>query len=399
MIPKDRCNTLHGTTRAIHAGSLDRSIYGEVSVPIFQTSTFSFPSAEEGAARFAGASRGYIYSRLDNPTVHALEECVACLENGFAGMATASGMAAVTTVFLSLLQQGAHVVATDSIYGASRLVLEQELARFGVAASFVNTSDLANIPPAFRDNTRLLYIETPTNPTMQITDLEGAAAIAREHNVPLVVDNTFASPYLQRPLERGADVVVHSLTKYLNGHCDVVGGMIVVHSEELFRGVRRVLHLFGAAMDPHQAWLVLRGIRTLPLRMERAQENAMQLAQWLNRHPKVSWVCYPGLPEHPQHAVAKRQMDGFGAMISFGVKNGLEGGRTLMNHVRLIILAVSLGGVESLIEHPASMTHAGLVREDRERAGISDELVRLSVGCEAFEDLRDDLDQALDRIP
>lgn len=398
MIPKDRCNALHRTTRAIHAGGLDKSIYGEVSVPIFQNSTFSFPNVEEGAARFAGTSAGYIYTRLDNPTVRALEDCVACLENGFAGMATASGMAAVTTVFLTFLEQGAHVVATDSIYGASRLVLEKELARFGVTATFVDTSEAAKIPPAFQDNTRLLYIETPTNPTMQITDLERAAAIARDHRVPLVVDNTFASPYLQRPLEMGADVVVHSLTKYLNGHCDVVGGMIVARNEEHFRGMRRVLNLFGGIMDPHQAWLVLRGIRTLPLRMERAQENAMKLAEWLSGHPKVSWVCYPGLPDHPQYAVAKKQMDGFGAMISFGVKNGLEGGRTLMNHVRLIILAVSLGGVESLIEHPASMTHAALPREEREQAGISDELVRFSVGCEAFEDLRDDLDQALSRI-
>jgi methionine-gamma-lyase len=398
MMPNERCRGLHRNTRAIHAGALDQTIYGEVTVPIFQTSTFSFPSAEEGAARFAGTSQGYIYSRLNNPTVSALEECITCLENGFAGMATASGMAAVTTVFLTFLEQGAHVVATDSIYGTSRVLLEKELGRFGVSATFVNSSDLASIEAALQDNTRLLYIETPTNPTMQITDLEATAAIARNHALVLVVDNTFASPYLQRPLELGADVVLHSLTKYLNGHCDVVGGIIVTRGEEHFGSLRSMLNIFGGVMDPHQAWLVLRGIRTLPLRMERAQENAMKLAEWLSGHAKVTWVCYPGLRDHPQYTVANKQMDGFGAMISFGVKNGLEGGRILMNSVRLIILAVSLGGVESLIEHPASMTHAALPREDRERAGISDDLVRFSVGCEAFEDLRDDLDQALNRI-
>lgn len=399
MMSKDRCQALDRITRAIHAGGLDRSVYGEVSVPIFQSSNFGFPSAEEGAARFAGTSQGFIYTRLNNPTVSALEECVACLENGFGAMATASGMAAISTAFLSFLQQGAHVVATDSIYGASRVLLERELVRFGVSSSFVNTSELANIRAAVRPNTRMLYVETPTNPTMQITDLEAAAAVAHEAGILMAVDNTFASPYLQRPLELGADLVLHSLTKYLNGHSDVVGGMIVTATEEHFRQARRVLNHLGGTMDPHQAWLILRGIRTLPLRMDRAQDNAMQLALWLKQHPKVNWVCYPGLADHPQYSVARKQMDGFGAMISFGVRNGLEGGRTLMNQVRLITLAVSLGGVESLIQHPASMTHAGLPREEREQAGISDDLVRLSVGCEAFADLRADLDQALNQIP
>jgi methionine-gamma-lyase len=215
----------------------------------------------------------------------------------------------------------------------------------------------------------------------------------------LAVDNTFCSPYLQRPLEQGADVVVHSLTKYLNGHSDVLGGMIVVKDEELYRRIKRVLTLFGATMDPHQAWLILRGVRTLPLRMEKAQENALKLAEFLSRHPKVTWVRYPGLPDHPQHGLAQAQMDGFGAMLCFGVQGGLEGGRNLLNQVRLITMAVSLGGVESLIEHPASMTHAAVPREKRERAGILDELVRLSVGCEDFLDLCADLEQALNKIP
>jgi len=399
MKSKDRCRSLDKITRAIHSGTLENSVYGEVSVPIFQSSTFGFTSAEEGALRFAGTTPGYIYSRLSNPTVRALEDCVACLEDGFGGLATASGMAAISTVFISFLDQGSHVIATDCLYGASRILLEKELLRFGVSSAFVNTSTLENIRQAIRPNTRMLYIETPTNPTMQITDIEGAAAIARDAGLLMVVDNTFASPYLQRPLELGCDIVVHSLTKYLNGHCDTLGGIIITKSEERYQQAHRVLSHLGGTMDPHQAWLILRGIRTLPLRMERSQSNAMQLAAWLSQHPKVRWVCYPGLENHPQHQLAAKQMEGFGAMISFGVSGGLEGGRTLMNHVRLITLAVSLGGLESLIQHPASMTHGGLPREEREQAGISDDLVRLSVGCEAFADLCADLDQALSRIP
>lgn len=396
---KAKNHSVHKSTKAIHTGGLESPIFGEVSVPIFQSATFSFPSAEAGAARFSGRQAGYIYTRLNNPTVNALEENVASLENGFAAMATASGMAAITTVYLALLNQGSHLVATDSLYSASRMVLETELSRFGVASTFVDTSELNNIRQALRPDTRMIYIETPANPTMKITDIQGAVEIAHQHRTSLVVDNTFASPYLQRPLEHGADVVVHSLTKLINGHSDVVGGMIVTKNKEFYKRIRRVLNLFGGTMDPHQAWLVLRGVRTLPLRVEKGQENAMKLAEYLQHHPKVVWVRYPGLPEDPQHGIARKQMDGFGTMICFGVKNGLEGGRALMNNVRLITLAVSLGGIESLMEHPASMTHASVPREEREQAGILDELVRLSVGCEDFEDLREDLDQALNKIP
>ncbi|NLJ28012.1 MAG: aminotransferase class I/II-fold pyridoxal phosphate-dependent enzyme [Deltaproteobacteria bacterium] len=390
---------MHKATKAIHMGILEDSIYGEVSVPIFQSSTFAFPSAEEGAARFAGEQPGYIYTRLKNPTVHALEENVASLENGFGGMATATGMAAISTVFMALLDRNTHVLSTDSVYGATRVLLESEMPRFGVKSTFVDTSDPEKIKKALQPETRMVYVETPTNPTMILTDLGAAAKIAHDHGALLVVDNTFASPYLQRPLEYGADIVVHSLTKFINGHSDVVGGMIITKKDDTFKKIRRVLNLFGGTMDPHQAWLILRGVRTLPLRVERAQQNAMQIAQFLSRHPKVAWVRYPGLPNHPQHPLAKKQMDGFGSMICFGVKNGLQGGVTLMNNVRLITLAVSLGGVESLIEHPASMTHTSIPREEREEAGILDELVRLSVGCEDFEDLREDLEQALDKIP
>ncbi len=391
--------TLKKATKAIHAGHLESPVYGEVSVPIFQTSTFAFPSAEEGAARFSGEAPGYIYTRMDNPTVKALEENLAALEKGYAGLATATGMAAITTLFLSLLSHQDHIIASDCLYGPTEVVIASELPRFGMAATLVDTSNLNALEQAVRPDTRLIYLETPTNPTMKITPIGGAAAIAHRHGALLAVDNTFASPYLQRPLEQGADLVIHSLTKYLNGHSDVVGGMIVVKDEALYHRIKRVRTLFGATMDPHQAWLILRGVRTLPLRMEKAQENALKLAEFLSRHPKVTWVRYPGLPDHPQHGLAKEQMDGSGAMLCFGVQKGLEGGRILLNQVRLITLAVSLGGVESLIEHPASMTHAAVPKAKREQAGILDELVRLSVGCEDFSDLRADLDQALNKIP
>lgn len=386
-------------TQAIHSGRLARPVYGEVSVPIFQSSTFAFPSAEIGAARFAGEAEGFIYSRLSNPTTKALEENLAALEGGYTAMGTATGMAALSTTFLALLDQGAHVVSTDSIYGATRVILEVELPRFGVESTFVDTTDLRRIEAAMRPSTRLVFVETPTNPTMKLTDIEAVSAIAHRSGALLVVDNTFASPYLQRPLELGADVVVHSLTKLINGHSDVVGGAVVAREEQIYKRIRRLLNLTGGTMDPHQAWLILRGVRTLALRVEKAQQSALQLAGYLSRHPKVTWVRYPGLPTHPQHELARQQMDGFGSMICFGVQGGLKGGIAVMNHVRLITLAVSLGGVESLIEHPSSMTHTSIPRAEREAAGILDELVRLSVGCEDVEDLMADLDQAMSHIP
>lgn len=389
---------VHKATKAIHGGSMHPPLFGEVSVPIFQSSTFSFPSAEEGAARFSGAQSGFIYTRMANPTIKALEDNIAAQENGFAGMGTASGMAAITTCFLALLDQNAHLVGTSSVYGPTRVVLEKQFSRFGVRSTFVDTSNLDNIRQAWQPNTAVLFVETPANPTMSVTDIRAAADIAHDHGAVLVVDNTFASPYLQRPLELGADVVVHSLTKFLNGHSDVVGGMIIAKNQDLYDTIKPVLNHFGGTMDPHQAWLVHRGVRTLHLRVEKSQENAMKLAEFLQNHPNITWVKFPGLPTHPQHEIAKKQMDGFGSMICFGVKGGLEGGKTVMNNVQLWTLAVSLGGVESLIEHPASMTHASVPKEEREQAGILDELVRISPGCEDFEDLRDDLEQALNRI-
>ncbi len=382
-------------TTVIHAGQEPDPVYGGVSVPIYQSSTFAFASAEQGAARFAGTEKGFIYTRIGNPTVRALEESLATLEGGFDASATATGMAAVTTIYTALLDKDAHVVGTASIYGPSRTVLETEFSRFGVRADFVDTSDIGNVEKALRPETRLLFVETPANPTLAVTDLRACARIARERGVILVVDNTFSSPLLQNPLALGADVVMHSLTKFINGHSDVVGGVIIAREETLHRRLRKVLVLMGGTMDPHQAWLVLRGVRTLALRVEKSQRSAAELAPWLAAHPKVAWLNYPGLPGHPQHALAKEQMKGFGSMLCFGLRGGYEAGRRMINAVRLCTLAVSLGGIESLIQHPASMTHAGMAREHREMAGISDDLIRLSVGCEGVEDIRADLEQAL----
>jgi len=399
MQERDQGQAMGRATAAIHRGGLASPVFGEVSVPIFQTSTFAFPSAEAGAARFMGEAPGYIYTRMGNPTVQALEEGIAALEGGTGGLATATGMAAITAVFLGLLSQGDHILAGDCLYGPTHVVIDRELPRFGISATFVDTADPARVEEAFRPNTRLLFLETPANPTLKITDLAAMARMTRKRGVLLGVDNTFATPYLQRPLEWGADLVVHSLTKFLNGHSDVLGGLVVANDAAILKKIRRMLYLFGGTMDPHQAWLILRGVRTLAVRLEKAQANAGRLAEFLEQHPRVSWVRYPGLPHHPGHDIARQQMDGFGAMLCFGVKGGLDGGRILMNHLRLITLAVSLGGVESLIQHPASMTHAGVPREERLAAGIGDELVRLSVGCEDVEDLMADLDQALGVIP
>jgi methionine-gamma-lyase len=383
------------STDVIHAGQHPDPLYGGVSVPIYQSSTFAFKNAEEGAARFAGEESGYIYTRLGNPTTAALEECVATLENGFGGLATASGMAAVTTVYSTVLEKDAHMVGTAAVYGPSRTVIEKEFSRFGVTADFVDTSDLGAVRAKLTPRTKLLYVETPANPTLRVTDIRACASLARERKIVLAVDNTFSSPILQNPLDLGADIVIHSLTKFINGHSDVVGGMIVTREEPLFKRLRNVLRLMGGTMDPHQAWLVLRGVKTLAMRVERAQENAARLALFLESHPKVRWVNYPGLERHPQHELAKSQMRGFGTMLCFGLQGGFDAGRKMINAVKLCTLAVSLGSVESLIQHPASMTHAGVPREEREEAGITDDLIRLSVGCEGYEDLEDDLERAL----
>lgn len=381
-------------SKLIHAG-FTREASGAVVTPIYQSSTFAFENAQQGADRFAGKAEGYIYTRLGNPTIMALERNLAELENGFGATAMASGMGAVTTLYMALLGTGRHVVSTDGVYGPSRVLLEKHLDRFGVEATFVDSSDTEAIRAALRPNTALVYVESPSNPAMKVTDIEAAARLAHGQGALLAVDNTFASPVLQKPLDLGADVVLHSVTKFINGHADVVGGVLVAKTEALHKQLRAMMMNLGCNMDPHQAYLVSRGLKTLALRVERAQENARAVAAWLEGRPEVAWVRYLGLPSHPQHQLALRQMAGPGSMIAFELKDGLEAGRLLMDNVHLAGLAVSLGGVETLISHPASMTHAGMARPDRLAAGITDGLVRLSVGIEDAADIIADLQQAL----
>ena len=384
-------------TKLVHAG-IREDPFGAVVTPIYQTSTFAFRNAEQGANRFAGKEDGYIYTRIGNPTTTALEENVAQLENGFGATAMASGMGAVSTVYLALLNAKDHVVSTDSVYGPSRSLMEKHMGRFLVESTYVDTSNLENLLRAMRPNTKLVYVESPSNPAMAVTDIAGAAEIAHAAGALLVVDNTFASPHLQKPLDLGADIVLHSVTKFINGHADIVGGIVVAKTEALHKQIRAMLVNLGANMDPHQAYMVSRGLKTLALRVERAQENAQVVAPWLEKHPAVAWVGYVGLPSHPQFQLAKRQMSGPGSMIAFELKGGVEAGRVLMDNVHLAGLAVSLGGVETLISHPASMTHAGMARENRIAAGITDGLVRLSVGIEDLDDILADLRQALDHL-
>lgn len=384
-------------TKLIHAGAFEDE-FGSATVPIYQSSTFKFKNAQHGADCFAGKSKGYIYTRIGNPTIRALEQNITSLENGFDGIATSSGMAAITSVYMALLGANSHIISTGAVYGPARGVLEQDFSRFNVEASFVDTSNTKNILEAKRPNTRVLYIETPANPTMDITDIEACAKIAKEHGLLLVVDNTFSSPYLQKPLDLGADVVLHSVTKFINGHADIVGGIIVAKDPEVYKKIRHSMVFMGCNMDPTQAFMVLRGVKTLSIRIDRAQENAKKVADFLASHPKVEWIRYPGLKNHPQHELAKKQMKGFGSMMSFGLKGGYEAGRKLMDHVQLALLAVSLGGVETLIQHPASMTHAGVSKENKKAAGITDDLVRFSVGIEDAEDIIGDLRQAFEHI-
>lgn len=384
-------------TKLIHAGAFDDE-FGSATVPIYQTSTFKFKDAQHGADCFSGKSDGYIYTRIANPTIRAFEKNIAELENGHDGIATSSGMAAISSVYMALLSAGSHIISSEAVYGPARGVLEQDYSRFGVEATFVNTSKLENITQAIRPNTKVLYVETPANPTMDVTDIEACSKIAREHNLLLVVDNTFCSPYLQKPLDMGADVVLHSITKFINGHADIVGGVVVAKDPTIYKKIRHCMVYLGCNMDPTQAFMVLRGVKTLAIRMDRAQENAMKVAEFLQSHPKLAWIKYPGLKSHPQYELAKKQMSGFGSMMSFGLKGGYEAGRKLMDNVHLALLAVSLGGVETLIQHPASMTHAAVGKEDKIKAGITDDLVRFSVGIEDVNDIIEDLKQGLDKV-
>jgi len=386
-------------TLCIHGGGEPDPVYGAVMPPIYQTSTFTFESAEQGGRRFAGQEKGYIYTRLGNPTINALENSVAALENGRYAMATSTGMSAVSTIFFALCSSGDHIVASSALYGATRVLLENELKRFGITADFIDTSDKKQVQKAFKKNTKILYIETPTNPTLKISDIKWCADYAHKNGALLVVDNTFLSPVLQKPLLFGADIVLHSVTKFLNGHSDVVGGIIIFNKDELKEKIGKTLKHLGGTMDPHQAYLVFRGIKTLALRVLTAQENARKIARFLKKHKAVKKVIYPEFEKDIEtKKVIKKQMEGYGALISFELKGGFEAGKKLLNSLKIMTLAVSLGGVESLIQHPASMTHSGVKREERIKAGITDGLVRLSVGCESAEDLINDLKSALEKV-
>ena len=383
-------------TKAVHAGQHSDPATGAVTVPLYETSTFAFTNVDQGAARFAGKEEGYIYTRFSNPTIRALEESVAALENGEDAKACASGMSAITTSILAIAGKGDHIVSTDALYGGTQKLFEAVLPRFGIEFTLVDSTEPENVEKAVKPNTKIIFIETPSNPTLKLTDLAAISKIAKKHGVKSIEDNTFMSPYFQRPIEHGIDIVVHSLTKYLSGHSNIVGG-IIIGSKAYIKTLESITRNMGGNLGPFEAWLTLLGIKTLPIRMDKHNKNAIQVATFLEQHPKVQKVCYPGLESNPQLELAKRQMSGFGGMISFELKGGLEAGKKVMNSLKLCTLAVSLGAVETLIQHPASMTHAGVPREERLRAGVTDSLVRLSVGIEDAEDVIADLDQALEK--
>jgi len=371
-------------TLAIHAGQQPDPATGAVMTPVYLTSTYAQPSP--------GVHKGYEYSRTQNPTRHALQDCLAALEGAKHGLAFASGLAA-TDCILHLLDQGSHVVASDDVYGGTFRIFDKVFRRLGLSFDYVDMSDARNVERALRRETKLVWIESPTNPMLKIVDLAEVARIARAHGARTVVDNTFATPYLQRPLEHGIDVVAHSTTKYLNGHSDVIGGAVMTSDEELFEGLRFLQNAVGGVPSPMDSFLVLRGLKTLHVRMDRHCENAIALARFLEGHRQVERVTYPGLASHPQHALARRQMRGAGGMLTFVIRGGLDAARRFLEAVRIFACAESLGGVESLVEHPAIMTHASVPKETRERLGIADGFIRISAGIEKVDDLLADLER------
>ncbi len=374
------------STRAIHAGQEPDPSTGALMTPIFQTSTY----AQTGL----GGHKGYEYARTGNPTRTALEECLASLENGKHGLAFASGLAAEQAV-LSLLNAGEHMVSCDDLYGGTYRIFERIMRRYNVETSYVTANAVGEYEQAIRPNTRLIWLETPTNPLLQLADIRAVAEIAHKHNILLVVDNTFSSPYFQQPLELGADIVLHSTTKYINGHSDVIGGAMITNDDEIYQAIKFHQNAAGAVPGPFDTWLTLRGVKTLALRMKQHEENAFTVAKFLTEHPRVEKVYYPGLASHPDHELAKRQMSGFGGMVSFQFKGTLEDVDQVVRRLKVFTFAESLGGIESLVCHPASMTHGSIPREIREARGLTDTLLRLSVGIEDVEDLIADLHQAL----
>ena len=387
-----------GTT-AIHAGTL-KNLYGTLAMPIYQTSTFIFDSAERGGRRIALEEAGYIYTRLGNPTTTVLEDKIAALEEGEAAVATSSGMGAISSTLWTILKAGDHIVTDKTLYGCTFALMCHGLTRFGIDVTFVDTSNLDEVKNAMKENTRVVYLETPANPNLKIVDIEALAKLAHTNpNTLVIVDNTFATPYMQKPLTLGADIVVHSVTKYINGHGDVIAGLVITNKaladQIRFVGLK---DMTGAVLGPQDAYYIIRGMKTFEIRMERHCKNARKVVEFLNNHPKIEKVYYPGLETHPGYEIAKKQMKDFGAMISFELKGGFEAGKTLLNSLKLCSLAVSLGDTETLIQHPASMTHSPYTKDEREAAGITDGLVRLSVGLENVEDIIADLEHGLEKI-
>lgn len=386
-------------TVSIHGGSC-KNPYGTLAVPIFQTSTFVFDSAEQGGKRFALEESGYIYSRLGNPTTTVLEDKIAQLEHGEAAVATSSGMGAISSVMWTILKAGDHIISDKTLYGCTFAFFNHGLSRFGIEVSFVDTADAEAVKKAMKPNTRAVYLETPANPNLKIVDIKAIAEVAHTNpNTLVIVDNTFSTPYCQRPIELGADIVVHSATKYLNGHGDVIAG-IVISRKDLIDQIRLVgiKDMTGSVLGPMEAYLIIRGMKTLEVRMKKHCENAMKVAEFLAAHNKVAEVYFPGLKSHPGHDIAAKQMDAFGGIMSFELKGGFEAGKILLNNLNLCSLAVSLGDTETLIQHPASMTHSPYTKEERMEAGITDGLVRLSVGLENIEDIIADLEYGLSKI-
>lgn len=381
-------------TEVVHGVHQSDRETGALSMPIYQTSTFIFENAAQGARRFKGEEEGYIYSRLGNPNTDALAQKIANLEGFEAGLCTASGMAAVANVILAIAKKGDHIIIDDTVYGGTHYLVEDDIKNLGIEVTRVDAAQPSQVADAMRENTVLVLIETPANPTMKLIDIAAIAEITHRGNAKLCVDNTFCTPYLQRPIEFGADIVLHSATKYIGGHGDVVAG-IVVGDKEFIQKAFKVSTHYGWTMAPFNAWLLLRGLKTLALRVERASENALKIAEWLEKHPAVESVAYPFLPSHPQYELAKKQMKAGGGVIAFEMKGGYEAGRALMDSVKLCTLAVSLGDCDTLIQHPASMTHAGMSAEAMKEAHLTPGMVRLAVGIEHVDDLIADLEQAL----
>ncbi|MDG5471085.1 methionine gamma-lyase [Jeotgalibacillus sp. ET6] len=386
-------------TEMIHSGYNSAEHLGSLTPPIYQTSTFTFSNAEQGAERFAGEEEGYIYSRLGNPTVRILEDRITALENGEGALAFGSGMAAVSAVLFHLIQSGDHILCSRGVYGCTFGLLEMLEEKFQVEHDFIKMSEEEHIRNSIKENTACIYIETPINPTMELVDLKMVCRIANELNIPVAVDNTFCSPYLQQPLQYGANYVVHSATKYIGGHGDVVGGLLIGDSLEQINAIRMTTQKdIGGIMSPFDAWLLLRGLKTLAVRMDRHCENAEKIARYLTGQDKVKTVYYPGNQSHPQYPIAKAQMTNYGGLISFQIEGTIETARHFMNELSMVKIAVSLGDAETLIQHPASMTHSIVPLESREKMGVNDTLLRLSVGLEAWEDICEDLEQAFQKL-